>query len=144
RKSYPKIYQHIYQSVLPHRQSNNRKSYRERWWQFAEPRRTFRPALSQLNRFIATTETAKHRFFQFVDGSTVPDHMAVAIASSDAYHLGVLSSRIHVTWAVLVGGWLGVGNDPRYTKSLCFDTFAFPDPHEEQKQRIRVLAGELD
>lgn len=50
RQNHPQIFQHIHQSVFPHRQSNNRKSYRDRWWQFAEPRSTFRPALSGLSR----------------------------------------------------------------------------------------------
>ncbi len=38
----------------------------------------------------------------------------------------MLSSRIHVIWAVRVGGRLGVGNDPVYTTSVCFDKFPFP------------------
>ena len=56
----------------------------------------------------------------------------------------MLSSRIHVTWALAAGGRLGVGNDPRYNKSRCFDPFPFPDCSEEQKQRIRELAESLD
>ena len=144
RKDYPKVYQYLLQSVFPHRRTNNRKSYRDRWWQFAEPRRTFRPALAGLLRYIATTETTKHRHFQFVVKNTMPDHMVVAIASDDAFILGVLSSRTHVVWATRVGGWLGVGNDPRYTKSLCFDTFPFPDANYELQKKICELADELD
>jgi hypothetical protein len=39
---------------------------------------------------------------------------------------------------------MGVGNDPRYNKSRCFETFPFPDANEEQKARIRDLAERLD
>ena len=39
---------------------------------------------------------------------------------------------------------MGVGNDPRYNKSRCFETFPFPDATEEQKSRIRDLAERLD
>ncbi len=53
--------------------------------------------------------------------------MLIAIASADALHLGVLSSAVHVHWALAAGGRLGVGNDPRYNKSRCFETFPFPD-----------------
>jgi hypothetical protein len=95
-------------------------------------------------RYIATVETAKHRFFVFLNRDTLPDNMLVNIASEDAFHLGVLSSRIHVVWALAAGGRLGVGNDPRYNKSRCFEPFPFPACSDEQKERIRTLAESLD
>jgi len=58
--------------------------------------------------------------------------------------LGVLSSHIHGIWALRAGGWLGVGNDPRYSKSRCFDPFPFPEATATLKQRIATLAEELD
>jgi hypothetical protein len=70
--------------------------------------------------------------------------MVVAIGSDDAANLGILSSHIHVVWSLRAGGWLGVGNDPRYSKSRCFDPFPFPDANNIQKQTIRVIAEELD
>ncbi len=42
------------------------------------------------------------------------------------------------------GGWLGVGNDPRYSKSRCFDPFPFPDATRAQKATIGAFAEELD
>lgn len=62
----------------------------------------------------------------------------------DAFHLGVLSSRIHVTYALAAGGWLGVGNDPVYSKTRCFDPFPFPLCGEAEKARIREIAEQLD
>jgi hypothetical protein len=41
-------------------------------------------------------------------------------------------------------GWLGVGNDPRYSKSRCFDPFPFPECSEELKAQIRAVSEELD
>ena len=38
----------------------------------------------------------------------------------------LLSSRFHVVWVVAAGGRLGVGNDPVYTTSKCFDPYPFP------------------
>ncbi len=140
RKTYPAIYQHLLQTVKPERDQNNRAVYRDNWWIFGEPRANLRPALAGLPRYIATVETAKHRVFQFLDSSTVPDNKLVVIASSDAYHLGVLSSRIHVAWALASGGFLGVGNDPVYVKSRCFDPFPFPDATEADA--IRELSEE--
>jgi hypothetical protein len=70
--------------------------------------------------------------------------MLIAIGSDDAFHLGILVSRLHTVWALRAGGWLGVGNDPRYSKSRCFDPFPFPDANNIQKQKIRIIAEELD
>lgn len=70
--------------------------------------------------------------------------MLVSIAVDDAFFLGVLSSRLHVTWALAAGGRLGVGNDSRYNKTRCFDPFSFPDPLDDAKARIRALGERLD
>lgn len=144
RERFPEVYQHVRLTVKPQRDQNNRASYRDHWWVFAEPRRAFRPALVGLPRYISTVETSKHRVFQFLDASILPDHMLVNIAHDDAYVLGVLSSRIHVLWALAQGGRLGMGNDPRYNKTRCFETFPFPVTTDEQKASIRAKAQELD
>jgi len=142
---WPTLYQHLLIHVKPDRDQNNRDSYRKNWWIFGEPRKDLRPALEKLPRYIATVETSKHRFFTFLDQDILPDNMLIAIASDDAFHLGVLSSRLHVFWALGAGGRLGLGNDPRYNKSRCFDPFPFPDlPENPLKQRIRDLGERLD
>ncbi|UVF20827.1 class I SAM-dependent DNA methyltransferase [Microvirga terrae] len=142
RQSYPEVYQHILSAVKPERDSNNRDTYRLNWWTFGESRRELRPALDGLPRYIATVETAKHRIFQFLDASILPDNMLVAIASSDPLHLGFLSSKLHMSWALGQGGTLE--DRPRYNKSSCFDPFPFPDPPEALRAQIRAVAEELD
>ncbi|MEX0715949.1 MAG: DNA methyltransferase, partial [Planctomycetaceae bacterium] len=111
RSRFPEVFQHVFAHVKPERDQNNRASYRENWWIFGEPRSAFRPALAGLPRFITTGETAKHRAFLFLDASILPDNMLINVALDDAYFLGVLSSRFHVTWALATGGRLGVGNN---------------------------------
>jgi len=145
RDQYPTLYQHVLVHVKPERDQNNRDTYRKNWWIFGEPRRDFRPALDGLPRYIATVETSKHCFFTFLGQEILPDNMLIAIASDDAFHLGVFSSQVHVTWALAAGGRLGMGNDPRYNKSRCFEPFPFPALEEgELKQRIRDLGERLD
>jgi hypothetical protein len=58
--------------------------------------------------------------------------------------LGILSSRFHLCWALATGGWLGIGNDPRYSKSRTFDPFPFPAASPAQTATIAALAEELD
>src|SRR5690606_30107007 len=122
----------------------NRSAYSRFWWRYGEPRRELRNANEGLDRYIATVETSKHRFFRFLDADVAPDNMLVCIASADADCLGVLSSSIHVMWALAAGGRLGVGNDPRYNKTRCFDPFPFPDPSPTLRVAIRDVAERLD
>jgi len=141
---YPEVYQHVVTHVKPERDHNRRKGRRLNWWIFGEPNPKLRAQLAGLSRYIVTVETSKHRFFQFLPIEILPDNMLVCVASDDAYHLGVLSSRHHVAWALAAGGRLGYGNDPRYNKTRCFETFPFPAATEEQKQAIRELGERLD
>jgi hypothetical protein len=141
---YPRIYQHVLDNVKPQRDQNRRPRLKEKWWLFGEPRKTFRQAVAGVKRYIVTPETAKHRFFTFLDSTIVPDHGTIAIAVEDAFYLGVLSSVIHVQWALAAGGRLGVGDDPRYNKSRCFDPFPFPAATEAQQAKIRALGEQLD
>lgn len=144
RDRYPEVYQHLLKTVKAERDQNRDADIKARWWLFGRTRDEIRPALAHLQRYIVTVETAKHRVFQFLDASILPDNMLVAVALSDAFHLGVLSSRFHAIWALRAGGWLGIGNDPRYSKSRCFDPFPFPDASEAQKEAIRQPAEALD
>ena len=148
RDRFPAVYQWVLERVKPERDSNNRSTYRDNWWLFGEPRRELRRALKALPRYIATVETAKHRVFQFLDASILPDNKLVAIALSDPSALGVLSSTVHGAWALSAGSRLGVGNDPVYVKTTCFETFPFPIGDTgltpELTARIRALAEQLD
>jgi Fe2+ or Zn2+ uptake regulation protein len=151
RTRFPEVYQHVLETVKPQRdaqfaktETKDAEAYARLWWLFGKPRQELRPALEGLPRYIATVETAKHRVFQFLDASILPDNMLVCMALEDAYCLGVLSSRFHVVWALRAGGWLGIGNDPRYSKSRVFDPFPFPDASDALKAKIRASAEELD
>lgn len=143
RKQFPLLYQRVLGFVKPEREQNNRESYRKNWWIFGEPRKDMRPALAGLPRYIATVETAKHRTFQFLDAAILPDNMLIAIAVNDAFYLGVLSSSVHVDWALAQGGTLE--DRPRYNKTRCFETFPFPDAKNAKlRARIADLAEEIN
>jgi hypothetical protein len=141
---YPKAYQHLLENVKPEREQNNRASYRKNWWVFGEARASFRPALRNLRRYIVTPRVAKHSFFLFLDESMQADDRLVIVALDDAYHLGILSSKMHVVWSLATGGRLGVGNDPAYDKTRSFDPFPFPAATKEQQTRIQEIAEQLD
>ncbi|MEI6655708.1 MAG: DNA methyltransferase [Verrucomicrobiota bacterium] len=146
QSQHPGVYQHLLVHVKPERDHNSREGRKTLWWAFGEPNKKLRGQLAGLPRYIATVETSKHRFFTFLDREILPDNMLVAIASDDAWHLGILSSSIHPVWCLSQGGSLGmyIGNI-RYNKSRCFEPFPFPALEEsELKKRIRDLGERLD
>lgn len=128
--------------VQPERMANSRGTYARYWWRFGEPRRLLREALGSLPRYIATVETSKHRFFVFLDRVIAPDNKLIVVALDDAYCLGVLSSRLHVTWALAAGGRLE--DRPVYVKGHCFDPFPFPDTPVALRRQIAQVAERLD
>jgi type II restriction/modification system DNA methylase subunit YeeA len=109
-----------------------------------------RAALAGLSRFIGTARVATHRLFVWIDAGTLPDSQIIVFAREDDYFFGVLHSRAHEVWSLRMGTWLGVGNDPRYTPTTCFETFPLPWPPGQEPwddprvQEIAVAAKELD
>ena len=149
REQFPEVYQHLTQTVKAGRAAEFARSgtrdaeeYLGRWWVFGKPRQELRPALVGLERFIATVETAKHRVFQFLDESILPDNRLVCFSISDAAMLSVLSSNAHVEWALATGGTLE--DRPIYTKSQGFDPFPFPAWTEVQHTALAEAGERLD
>jgi hypothetical protein len=141
----PRAYQHILHHVKPERDQNRRAALKDKWWRFGWERPVLRKALQGIQRYIGTTETSKHRVFQFIGSETLADHKIVCIASSDADSIAILSSSVHVLWSAETGGRLGMGNDLVYNKTRCFDPFPFPSLSDGPlKSRLRDLGERLD
>ncbi|MBI5767316.1 MAG: class I SAM-dependent DNA methyltransferase [Verrucomicrobia bacterium] len=142
RHNYPVVFDHLRSTVFEDRKTNRDPKLRKLWWLFRRSNEQVRGAIAGLQRYIVTVETTKHRVFQFLSANTKPEHVLIVAGLEDAFHLGVLSSRIHVVYALAAGGTLE--DRPRYNKTRCFDPFPFPDCTEKQKAKIRALAEELD
>jgi hypothetical protein len=143
RRNAPILFQHLRDWVYPERAQNRDKTFRDKWWLFGRPRPELRAANKDLGRYIVTSEVAKFHTFQFLKWpDDLIDGSVIAIALEDAFYLGVLSSSIHVKWALGTGGRLE--DRPRYQNGPCFDPFPFPDATEFQKSRIRELGEQLD
>ena len=75
RARFPACYQHLLDHVRPERLQNRNSVFRNLWWVIGHPRPAFRAFSAGLQRYIATIETAKHRFFVFLPAEeprTVP------------------------------------------------------------------------
>ena len=124
RHQFPKVYQHVLEYVKPERDTNREEFRRNYWWWFGRKHTLLRGFLGGISKFIATTETSKHRIFQFLDAEIRPDNMLVCIGSDSSRLLAILSSRLHVTWMLSSGGTLE--DRPRYNKTKIFDPMPFP------------------
>jgi hypothetical protein len=160
RVRFPEVFQHLWVEVKTKtnlnakgeieylgRDWNNREYRRLNWWLFGENVPDARKALANLQRYIVTVETSKHRVFQFLDAEILPDNMLVAMASACAFMLGVLHSKPHsAVWVPANAASMGVYDKMgvRYSKSRCFDPFPFPDATDAQKAMIGGIAEELD
>lgn len=136
--------------VKPIRIGNREAVRAEKWWRHGRFRPELRAALNGLTHYIATPETAKHRFFVKFPVAVAPEHSLIVIPRQDDATLGILSSRIHCIWALAKGGTLE--DRPRYNASLTFETFPFPDgfdlraktaPDGEAFAAIAVAAADL-
>ena len=144
RDMYPEVYQWVLNRVKPERDHNNMKYRRENWWLFGGKSTELRAAISGLPQYIVTVKTSRHRFFTFLESPVLPDSKLIVIASDAPLTLGILSSKIHLVWALALGSHLGVGNDPTYVKSMCFERYPFPETTEDQSSKISALASRLD
>jgi hypothetical protein len=123
-RKYPAAYRIALDRVKPERAGNNRKSYRERFWLFAEPRTAMRSALAPLTRYIATAGHAKRLILCWCDPWTLSSNAINVFAFEDDYSMGVLQSRAHVAWAWSRSSTLETRL--RYTPTSVFATFPWP------------------
>ncbi len=85
--------------------------------------------MSGIRRFIATSRVSKHRFFVCLDAAILPDSRLYAICREDDATFGILSSRLHLVWALANASRHGDGDGggrPTYNARSCFETFPFP------------------
>ncbi|NOQ64176.1 MAG: class I SAM-dependent DNA methyltransferase, partial [Methyloprofundus sp.] len=72
--------------------------------------------------------------FGFIsDGSIISDS-AQAIYQTETFTFAIISSRIHMTWVRTVAGRLKT--DYRYSSTLCYNTFPFPEITEAKKNTL--------
>lgn len=134
-------FEYVRGHVKPLRDGNRDTLMKQNWWLHGRSRPALRERITPLKRCIVTPEVAKHRIFVWMNTAVVPDHTCHVIARDDDYAFGVIHSRIHESWSLSQGAWMGVGNDPRYSSARTFETFPFPwPPGSEPKDSPLVKA----
>jgi hypothetical protein len=120
-------FEYVLENVKPVRLESSEEVIRRLWWLHKRMSPALRVAIAPLKRFICTPRVSKYRLFVWLDTSVLPDCATVAIAKDDDTTFGILHSRFHELWSLNLCTFLGVGNDPRYTPTTCFETFPFPN-----------------
>ena len=142
---YEAPFEYVCSVVKPHRDKHRDAKLRSNWWLHGRPRIEMRQALSDLSRYIGTSQVARHRLFSYINGSVFPDKTIVVFARDDDYFFGVLHSHIHIAWTAAIGTQLREAKSgQRYLISTCFETFPFPHPTGEQREAIAAAAAELN
>lgn len=148
-------FRHVVRYVKSTRVGLRRQWHRTKWWLHGDPRPALRQAINPLKRMVGTPLVSKHRVFAWLPTSKIPENTVIVIARDDDATFGVLHSRFHEAWALRLGTWLGVGNDPRYTPTTTFETFPFPEgltpnipaadyADDPRARRIAAAAKRLD
>jgi len=74
---------------------------------------------------------------------TIASDLVFILPSATLYHFGVLTSDVHMAWVRTVCGRLK--SDYRYSTSIVYNNFPWPNPNEKQRQTIETAAqGVLD
>jgi type II restriction/modification system DNA methylase subunit YeeA len=77
----------------------------------------------------------------FLDENTIISDSAIAIYDPETWILGIISSKMHMAWVKTVAGRLKT--DYRYSSTLCYNTFPFPNINEDQKKRIEMYVFDV-
>ena len=67
----------------------------------------------------------------------------MVIADDEDFTYGLLNSRVHTTWALKMGTFMGVGNDLRYTPTTCFETYPFPHATPDARAAVAKAGAYL-
>jgi len=138
---YEAPFEHVRKTVKPERNKQRHEGRRENWWIHGSPAGRMRKAVTGLSRFVVTPAVAKHRIFAWLDSDFYPDHRLCVFAREDDYFFGVLHSRAHEVWSMRTVSRHGIGNDPTYNNTTCFETFPLPwPPGTEPVNDPRVIA----
>jgi len=124
-EDYPEILEIIDRTVRPQRIRNNRKAYRENWWQYAEKRGGLYKQIMTMEKVIAVSQINNHLCFAMLPARWVFDQKLVVFPLQHVVQWCILQSMFHYCWAWQYGTTnLSLLN---YSPTACFRTYPFPN-----------------
>jgi hypothetical protein len=133
-------YQRLHEFVKPERAKNNRKVYRDYWWQFGEKRPALRKAIRGLDEVLAIALVSKTVMPMRVPTGQVFSHKIGVLATDSFEDQAALSSSMHYLWTIKYSSTMRT--DVNYSPSDVFLTFPRPEPTERLAEIGRTLNAE--
>ena len=138
---YPLIKERL-DGVRHARESSKAKSTRD----YAKYPHLFRQiAQPKSGTYILVPRVSSHQRkyipIDFLDCAVISTDLNQLIPGGSIYDFGILNSLIHNDWTALVAGRLGMGY--RYSSTIIYNTFPFPNATDRQKQCIEKLGEEI-
>ena len=89
---------------------------------------------------VPSTSSERRRYVPlgFFDCNVISSNANLIVPNASLYHFGVLTSNVHMSWMRAVAGRLK--SDYRYSTSIVYNNFPWPNPTEEQKAKIEKTA----
>ena len=99
------------------------------------------------NDYLCIPEVSSERRnyipISLMNKDSIAANTVLIVPNATLYHFGILTSSVHMAWTRVVCGRLK--SDYRYTGSIVYNNFPWPDATEEQKKQIEFTAqGILD
>ena len=129
-RTYPDCFAIIEHLVKPERMKQNDKGGKQKWWQFLRPRNELYETISKLDQVMAIALTSKTVAIAMLPANQVFSHSLGIFSNTNKSHFAYLQSTIHNVWAWSYGS--SMKSDLRYTPSVCFETFPFPQDADDQ------------
>ncbi|MFR9756780.1 type IIL restriction-modification enzyme MmeI [Streptomyces sp. TR06-5] len=137
-REYPQVFEIVERNVKPERLKNNRKVYRDYWWQYAEKRPAMLRALRNLDRVLVVARVSKTGLPVFVTSKQVMSEQTVVFTTQAAADFATLSSGIHQAWTIAQASTLETR--VRDTPSDVYDTMPLPLPTPRMEETGSALS----
>lgn len=121
---YPDCLEIVREKVKPEREKNNRKVYRDYWWQYGEKRPALYNAITNQKRVLVLCIVTQYFAPAFCPTGWVYAHRCCVFSLKNWYEYAILQSTIHECWARQYSSSLETRLN--YSPSDCFETFPFP------------------
>jgi hypothetical protein len=137
-RRYRQPFERVRQIVRPEREQSGKAV--KTWWQFWRRAAELRRAIAGLDEVLAIARVSKSLMPARIRTGTITSEQVVVFATDSFGDQAVLSSSLHLLWAIKYGS--GLRNDPRYTPSDVFETFPRPEGMERLSEVGRTLDTE--
>ncbi|WP_427921416.1 Eco57I restriction-modification methylase domain-containing protein [Streptomyces sp. cg40] len=128
-RSYPDLWNIVDSKVKGVREKADAESP-IKFWHYWRPRPELHDAIAELAKVIVIVRHSKTMAPAMLSTGQIFSDAVCVVASDSPKRLALLSSNIHVAWAIRWGSTLK--GDPRYTPSDVYETF----PHPQETDRL--------